>query len=231
MYEGQFSPVLNLALFSAALAAPQPDWPQNTVVTGFPLYDREVSGQAMPQELTEFLDSGPPPVVFTLGSTAVMAAGPFYTESIEAVRRLGRRAVLLIGRDPRNVPQGSLPRGVMACDYAPYSELFPRAAAIVHQGGIGTTAQAMRAGRPMVVVPYGFDQPDNGARVARLGIGKVIQRKAYCAERAAAVLSELLADDAYSRKAETVGARVRSEDGAGAACDAIERVSGAGRRE
>jgi len=87
------------------------------------------------------------PLVFTLGSSAVVDAGPFYENSVAATKLLGRRAVLLVGKDPRNRP-ASLPDGVVAFAYAPYSELFPRAAAIVHQGGIGTTAQAMRSGRP-----------------------------------------------------------------------------------
>ena len=96
----------------------------------------------MPSELIRFLDAGPLPLVFTLGSSAVVDAGPFYDHSATAAKLLGRRAVLLVGKDPRNRP-ATLPDGIVAFDYAPFSELFPRAAAIVHQGGIGTTAQAM----------------------------------------------------------------------------------------
>ena len=87
-----------------------------------------------------FLDDGPPPIVFTLGSSAVMDAGQFYEHSAAAAKLLGRRAVLLVGKDARNRP-ASLPDGVVAFDYAPFSELFPRAAAVVHHGGIGTTGR------------------------------------------------------------------------------------------
>ncbi|MGH9945429.1 MAG: glycosyltransferase, partial [Pyrinomonadaceae bacterium] len=161
-FEGQHSPALVLALFSALIGAPQPDWPANTVVTGFCFYDRlDFRGeQSAPPELLDFLDAGPPPVLFTLGSSAFWVAQDFYRESITAARTLGRRALLLIG-EARNRPAEPLPEEVAAFDYAPYGEVMPRCEAIVHQGGIGTTAQALRAGRPTLVVPFAFDQHDN----------------------------------------------------------------------
>jgi UDP:flavonoid glycosyltransferase YjiC (YdhE family) len=220
LFEGQHSPSLVLALFSKLLADRQPDWPRQTVITGFPFYDRDGEG-GMPQELTQFLGAGPPPLVFTLGTSAVLDAGPFYEHSAAAARLLGRRAVLLVGKDPRNRP-GSLPDGVVAFAYAPYSELFPGAAAVVHQGGIGTTAQAMRSGRPMLVMPYAHDQPDNAGRVTRLGIARTISRNRYAPDRAAAELRELLDNPAYSQRASTVGEKVRQEDGVRAACEALE---------
>jgi UDP:flavonoid glycosyltransferase YjiC (YdhE family) len=147
--DDMFSPYGTQAWFSQVLASPQVDWPAKVSVTGFPFYDKLTPGQGLSAELARFLDAGSPPVVFTLGSSAVFDAGPFYTESTEAVRALGCRAVLLVGNDPRNLPVRSLPDGVIVADYAPYSELFSRAAAVVHQGGAGTTAQALRAGVPM----------------------------------------------------------------------------------
>jgi UDP:flavonoid glycosyltransferase YjiC (YdhE family) len=222
VFEGQQSPSLVLALFSSLLGTRQPDWPVKTVITGFPFYDRN-GVPAMPPALVQFLADGPPPIVFTLGTSAVTDAGAFYQHSIAAARLLDRRAVLLVGKDPRNRPP-ALPEGIVAFDYVPYSDLFPRAAAIVHQGGIGTTAQAMRAGRPMLVMPYGHDQPDNGARVARLGIARVISRRDYRPRRAAAELRRLLDDPTLARRAAEVGRRVRAEDGVAAACDAIEQL-------
>ncbi|HEX4143732.1 MAG TPA: glycosyltransferase [Pirellulales bacterium] len=218
-FDGAHSPRLVLALFSPLLASPQPDWPRQTVVTGFPLYDRAAAG--MPPELVRFLDDGPPPLVFTLGSAAVLDAGRFYSDSATAAQMLGRRAILLTGPGGQNCPS-PLPPGVVVCDYAPFSELFPRAAAIVHHGGIGTTTQALRAGRPMLVMPYSYDQPDNAERVARLGVARVISRRSYNATRAAAGLDRLLSDSAYAARAAAIGARVRSEDGVKIACDALE---------
>jgi UDP:flavonoid glycosyltransferase YjiC (YdhE family) len=225
--DGQHAPALVLALFSELLGAKQADWPPQTRVAGFTFYDRD-GPDGMPPELARFLDAGPPPIVFTLGTSAVLDAGSFYEHSMAAARALGRRAVLLVGKGPRNRPAG-LPDGVVAFDYAPYSELFPRAAAVVHQGGVGTTGQAMRAGRPMLVLPYAHDQPDNAARVARLGIARVVPRRCYTPERAARELRRLLDDPAYAVRAAAVGERVRREDGVRVACDALEAMLGAPR--
>jgi UDP:flavonoid glycosyltransferase YjiC (YdhE family) len=134
--------------------------------------------------------------------------------------------VLLTGGDPLNEPAAPLPENVIAAPYAPFARLFPRVSAVVHQGGIGTTAQALRAGRPMLVVPFGGDQYDNGARVERLGAGRTIMRKHYTAERVAAELKQLLENPGYSEKAAEAGRRVRAEDGTRAACDAIEEQLG-----
>src|SRR5262249_33662355 len=152
--------------------------------------------------------TGPPPLVFTLGTSAVHDAGQFYVHSVAAVKLLGRRVVLLVGKNTLNRP-GSLPDGIVAFEYAPFSELFPRAAAIVHQGGIGTTAQAMRSGRPMLVMPYAHDQPDNAGRVTRLGIARTISRNRYTPDRAAAELRPLVDNPAYSKRAAEVGRQIR----------------------
>jgi UDP:flavonoid glycosyltransferase YjiC (YdhE family) len=135
---------------------------------------------------------------------------------------LGERALLLIG-DERNRP-ASLPEGVAAFDYAPYSEVLPRARAVVHQGGVGTTGQGLRAGVPSLVVPFSHDQFDNAARVARLGAGRSLPRSKYNAQSAARELRLMLNDKSYAERAAEVGRIVQSEDGAASACDAIEEV-------
>ncbi len=224
MFEGQHSPLLVLALFSHLFGKRQPDWPKQTVVTGFPFYDEDHA--QLPPELARFLESGPPPIVFTLGTSAVAQAGSFYEQSAEAAAMIGARAVLLTGKDPRNRPP-SLPPGVIAVDYVPYAALFPHAAAVVHQGGIGTTAQTMRAGRAMLVVPFAHDQPDNARRVSKLRIGRTLSRRSYTAERVAARLSQILNDRGYAARAARAGAVVRAENGVTAACDAIEETVGA----
>jgi rhamnosyltransferase subunit B len=217
LFEAQHSPRRVLAMFSGLLASPQPDWPPQTVVTGFPFYDRHHEQPGMPPDLERFLSDGPPPIVFTLGSSAVMAAGEFYRTSLEAAQRLGFRAVFLTGK----IEQG-LPTDAMAAQYAPHSELFPRAAAIVHHGGIGTTAQAMRSGRPMLVVPFAHDQFDNGARVKRLGIAEVLYRTRYTAATAERALRPLLEDPRYAKSGARVAAQIATEDGIVTAADEIE---------
>jgi rhamnosyltransferase subunit B len=222
LFDTQFSPRGTLALFSPLLGQPQPDWPPKVTLTGFAFYDRQQPEIPPPVGLEEFLDSGDPPLVFALGSAAVFVAGDFYRHSIEAARRLGRRTLLLIGGEQVNPIPRPLPPGVGVFAYAPYSQVFPRAAAIVHQGGIGTTAAAMRAGRPMLVVPFSHDQPDNARRVTRLGIARIIPRNAYCARRAAARLEVLLSGPACRARAQEVGQLVHQENGAEAAARLIE---------
>jgi len=225
MLEGQHSPSLVLALFSTAFGRPQPDWPPNTVVTGFPFYDRrDRAGDpaGLDPALVEFLEAGEPPVVFTLGSSAIWVAGDFYSESVKAARAAGVRALLLVGEE-RNRPD-KLPEGVAAFDYAPYSELLPRARAVVHQGGIGTTAQGLRAGVPAVVVPFSHDQFDNARRVSRIGAGRALPRAKYRAATAAEELRALLSDESYTTRAAEIGKQIRAEDGAVAAADALEEL-------
>lgn len=221
LFEGANSPDCVLALFSSALGQPQPDWPRQTIQTGFAFFD-DANATGMSAELARFLEAGPPPIVFTLGSSAVMDAGSFYHESMAAARLLGRRAVLLIGIDPRNRP-ADLGEDVLAVDYAPFSELFPRAAAIVHQGGVGTTGQALRSGRPMLVVPWAHDQFDNAERVRRLGVAQMLDKTRYRASTAAAALRQLLDDPTCVARARQVGDQVRAEDGVAAAVDAMLR--------
>ncbi|HEU5430827.1 MAG TPA: nucleotide disphospho-sugar-binding domain-containing protein, partial [Thermomicrobiales bacterium] len=221
-FEGQHSPLLTLGLFSSLLAAPQPDWPPSAVVTGFPFDDR-IGWAGMPPAIDAFLEAGPPPVVFTLGSSAVWNAGRFFRQSVDALEAIDRRGILLVGPDPSNLP-ARLPAGVIAAEYAPHGLLFPRAAAVVHHGGIGATGQAMRAGKPMLVVPFAHDQPDNAARVRRLGIARVLPSRRYDAPRAARALTALLDDAGYRTRAAAVGETVRAEQGVAAACDAIEAV-------
>jgi rhamnosyltransferase subunit B len=221
-FEGQHSPRLNLALFSRALAAPQPDWPAHTIVCGFPRYDGAPLDARVQAELEAFLASGDPPIVFGLGSSAVMVAGDFWRAAIEAAQRLGRRAILLTGTPPGRL--GAVPPTARAFNYLPYSAVFPRALAIVHSGGIGTLAQALAAGRPQLIVPVAFDQPDNARRTVALGTAGSIPFRKATAEAMSRELGALLATTDCASRARQIGDQVKREDGARAACDALEEV-------
>ena len=222
--EGKYSPLVHLALFSRVLGAPQPDWPANTVQPGFCFYDGADDLQKMPPALNDFLDSGAPPIVFTLGSAAVMDPGDFFEESIKAAKILNRRAVMLYG--VFNEPPSGFTDDIVGFDYAPFSQLFPHAAVVVHQGGVGTTGQVLRAGVPHLIMPYAHDQPDNAARCRRLGVAEKISRGSYNAESAARMLTKILGNTSYARNAAECGRVVRSEGGTSAACDAIEEQLG-----
>ena len=224
LFDAKHSPYLVLALFSRVLGVEQKDWPENTKITGFCYYDSDAGNAALPSNLEDFLAAGPAPVVFTLGSAAVLAAGKFYEFSAKAAMRLGVRAVLLIGSDQRNRPKAVLPDTICVAEYAPFSALFPRAALVVHQGGVGTTAQCLRAGKPMLIMPYSHDQPDNGRRMRRLKVARVIQRGNYTPLRVARKLEKMLEEPLFALRAAEVAAQLKYEDGVRSACNALEEL-------
>ena len=175
------SPELTIGLFPAWFAPPQADWPPQVKVTGFPLYDERGVSHLSP-DLLKFLDEGPPPIAFTFGS-AMWEAQDLLEQSARACALLGRRGILLT-RHRDHLP-AHLPLGVKHADYAPFSELLPRCAALVHHGGIGTASQGLATGVPQLVLPHAHDQLDNATRLARLGVAKFLAPKRYKAERAA----------------------------------------------
>lgn len=217
----KYSDLLNLALFSKVLGEPQPDWHQPTVQCGFAFYDGRQDVGKMPDGLRYFLRTGEPPIVFTLGSAAVWDARNFFNDSAAAAKELNRRAVLILGE---NEPPKNLPNTIAVFDYAPYGEVFPFAAAVVHQGGVGTTSQVLRAGVPQLVVPFSHDQPDNAARVARWGCARSIKRDNYAAESATRELRNLLGNVDYKRRALNAKAVIERENGVQSGCNEIEKV-------
>jgi rhamnosyltransferase subunit B len=229
--EAQHSPWAVLALFSRLLAEPQPDWPPRVRVTGPVLFGGRADAPTIPPDLERFLDAdADPPLVFTLGSSAVLAPGNFFREAALAARRLGRRAVLLAGSEAGNVARD---HRVIAVPWADHGALFPRASAVIHQAGAGTLHKALLAGRPQLAVPHGFDQPDNAHRAARLGVARVMTPRRFRARRVAAELARLLEDPAYLDRARNAAAVVAAEPGGAAAVDEVERVLAgamAGRR-
>jgi len=225
LFEGQFSPAGALGLYSPALGGVQPDYPAGAAIVGFASFDSEDGGESrLSPALAEFLSQGPAPLVFTLGSLIVNNPGGFFRESVAAARRLGLRAVLLVGPA---APDGAAGLGLRAGPdlridaYAPHSLLFPRAAAIVHQVGIGTLAQALRSGRPQLTVPFFADQLDNAARAVRLGVARRLSPTQYEAARVARELGRLLRDTHYAARARDLRAQLLQEDGAAAAADRI----------
>ncbi len=224
LFDAKHSPNLVLALFSRVLGTEQKDWPPNTLIAGFCFYDSDAGNAALPAHLEKFVSAGPPPVVFTLGSAAVLAAGDFYEVSAKAAISLGLRAVLLIGNDPRNQLRQTLPDSICVAEYAPYSALFSRASLVVHQGGVGTTAQCLRAGTPMLIMPYSHDQPDNARRMKRLKVAKVIEKSSYTRARVARKLKAMLAEPQFAERARKVALQISHEDGVKTACDALEAL-------
>lgn len=226
LFEGQHSPYAVLALYSQVFGGPHPDYPRQATITGQLRYDHS-HGAALSPSVQAFLDAGEAPVVFTLGTSAVEVAGRFWEESIAAVSQLGARGVLLAGGEAaaRLAPQA--PAHVLVVEGAPHSQLFPRAAAVVHQCGMGTLGTAFAAGIPQLAVPHANDQPDNAWRLERLGVARTRYPQRYRARRVATDLRALLDDPRYRRRAGEIAAVVNAERGVDTACDVIERVLGA----
>lgn len=224
LFEGQFSAHGTLALFDAPLMRPQADWPPHTRLCGTPLFDGTAPESADLTRLQEFLAAGAPPLVFALGSSAVWLGGDFWLAALEAARQLGRRAILITGTGRL----ANLPPWACEFGYLPYSQVFPHACAIVHQAGIGTLAQALRAGRPQLITPVWFDQPDNAARAVRLGVARTLPFRRVSAARLVRQLRPLLAVPGYAAAARAVASDLVGIDGAAVAAQYISEALASG---
>lgn len=219
MGQWMHSPQCVLALFPDWFGPPQSDWPAQVMTTGFPLFD-EAGLHAADEVLDAFLDAGTPPVIVTPGST-VTDANAYFGAALRALRDSGRRALLLTREGER---LGALPATVLVRPYVPMSQVLPRAAALIHHGGVGTTALALAAGVPQLATPFAHDQFDNAERVQRLGCGLRLDSPVDPAALGKA-LRRLLDDDSMQARCSEYRARV--DAGAvsrGRAADALEQL-------
>jgi UDP:flavonoid glycosyltransferase YjiC (YdhE family) len=213
------SPQRVLGLFPEWFAPPAPDWPEQTQLTGFPLYD---DFQEVPPDVVDFLASGSPPIVFTPGS-AMRHSRAFFAESVAACRLLGQRGVLLT-RFPEQVPP-ELPDGVRHFDYLPLSRVLPCAAALVSHGGIGSVSQALAAGVPQLVMPMAFDQWPNALRLEQLGVAVSLRPKAYRAAAVAQLLMQLLTSAEVANRCRSYARKLEDRNSLAAACQAVEGLA------
>jgi len=203
---------------------PRPDdWPVWHRLTGFWFLDGD---EDLPAEVEAFLAGGPPPVYVGFGSLPARDPAATAATLVEGARRVGRRVILLRGWGDLDVGEDA--SDVLVVDEVPHARLFPRVAAIVHHGGAGTTAAALRAGRPQVVVPHFADQPFWAEQVRRLGVAPPpVPIRRLDADRLAAALRQAL-DPRTRDRAAAVGERIAAEDGVGAAVELIGRFVGGG---
>ncbi|HKK72671.1 MAG TPA: glycosyltransferase [Candidatus Krumholzibacteria bacterium] len=195
----------------------QPDWPDDVTLTDFPLFD---PGEDAPLDpaVQDFLGAGSPPVVFT-GGSANVHMDELLRAGLRSCRASGERGLFLL---PEPESLGPLPDGFAAFGFTPLGALLPHCRAVVHHGGIGTTARVLRSGLPQVVVPHSHDQPDNALRVEALGAGAVVPSAKLDGKRLEAALRRELNRD---RTAAPIAAHVAgSADGPGDAAAAITRL-------
>jgi rhamnosyltransferase subunit B len=210
---------LTLTLFPSWFGPTQPDWPRPLQEGRFVLHDA-AAGSPLSERLSAFLAAGDPPVIFTAG-TGHAHAHEHFRSAAEACARVGCRAVLLT-RFREQVPD-SLPESVCWQPYAPFGTLLPRAAALVHHGGIGTSAEALRAGVPQLVMPFAFDQFDNAMRLQDLGVGRMLPAASVNARRLARELGDLLRSEQARRKAAEIAQRLRHPPALSELCEQLER--------
>jgi UDP:flavonoid glycosyltransferase YjiC (YdhE family) len=194
LFRWWLSPELVIGLFPAWYAAPQPDWPPQLRLAGFGRFDG-VRGQ-LPEDVRDFCQTGSPPVVFTLG-TGMAHAREFFRAAVSACAMLGARGLLLT-RYPELLP-GHLPSSIRHCEFAPFRQLLPLCGAVVHHGGVGTTAAALEAACPQVVLPMAWDQPDNAARIERLRVGRVLGPRQRTGGHMARALARLMTPETRAR--------------------------------
>jgi rhamnosyltransferase subunit B len=219
MHRWLHSPQLVIGFFPPWFAAPQPDWPQNMHLVGFPLWDADDAAGL--EEAMEFLGTGTAPIIFTPGSAGA-TMHTFFRESVKAAQRAGMRA-MLVTNHPGQTP-ANLPPGIKAFGYLPFSKVLPRSALLVYHGGIGTLAQGIKAEVPHLVVPHAYDQFDNAWRLRRLGLGESIPIGSYRARRAARAILGLTSDAASAQLRRDYAQRIDSNAAIERAADLIEQL-------
>ena len=204
--------------FSQHVVPPPPDWhPQ--VFTTSDWFEPQPNWQP-PDELTNFINRGSPPVFFGFGSMPIPSAQSTTQLILQAVENTGQRAILQAGWGLLDAI--SLPDYVHPIEYVPYDWLFPRMSALVHHGGSGTTAAGLRSGVPALVVPFLFDQHFWGKRIAELGVGpRPIPFKKLTTESLADAIRALLNESEMRAHAAKMGGKLRREDGLQAAVQLI----------
>lgn len=201
------SPDKLLGLWPEWFGPKQPDWPSHATLTGFPMFD-EAGQHDIDSELEEFLEAGTPPVVFAPGS-ANSHGTSFFADAINICNNTSQRGILLTPY-PETVP-ANLPNTVKHFNYVPFSEVLPRSRALVHHGGIGTTAQAMRAGIPHFVRNLAHDQLDNLSRLRELGIGDGMNARKFNSKSGTHMLNKILNNNSIVDNCKVVASKFEPE--------------------
>ncbi|MFD5640515.1 glycosyltransferase [Streptomyces anulatus] len=207
--------------FSAALVARPSDWRSGLEVVGnwWPYHD---AAERLHTDLEDFLHAGPRPVLIGFGSMASGDGERLSEIAVQALRRAGLRGILQAG----SAGLAADGNDVITIGDVPHASLFPRLAAVVHHGGAGTSAAALRAGVPAVTVPVTADQPFWATRLAAIGAAAdPIPFRSLTAERLADSLDQVVKQQAHRRAAARAAHHLLTENGAGQVLRAIQQLS------
>ncbi len=224
MLTGNLSPYLSILTALPSFTPVSSRWPPQVHQTGYCPYRGYRAWHPSP-ELKRFLEGQGSLVLVTAGS---MAHGEdehshrLYSVCLGAVETLGARA-LLVG--PR---EGHVGKRSMAVPFVPFHEVLPRCAAVIHHGGVGTVQEAMLAGIPQLILPWGADHFFNAARAQEAGIAEVLLLRAYSSTALLRALREVLEGPA-SEAARELAERARSEVGTSTTADLLESFLGSHR--
>lgn len=215
-YMGQ--PATRLLSISEHVIDRPDDWDARSIMTG---YWRLPSSEERPApEIEAFLNQGEPPVYIGFGSMLAPNATKLVREAVKGLKKAGLRGI--IARGWAQLPDQAGDH-VLFIDGAPHDRLFPRCRAIVHHGGAGTTAAALHAGRPSLVIPFMMDQPWWAERLRETGLSPPpLLPKRLTAGRFARALRRLVRGEAYARRCQDIARELASENGVGRAADIIE---------
>ena len=215
--------------YSPTVIPKSANWTEQVQVTGYWFLDSPANFSP-PPELVDFLEAGQPPVYIGFGSMSDHASASFadrnsqlMTEiALSALAKTGQRGILLTGWGA--LSNINLPDSVLKIDSIPHNWLFPQMAAIVHHGGAGTTAAALRSGVPNIVIPFISDQPFWGHRVMQLEVApKPIPKKKLTLEKLATAIRTTIEDKIMRQRAAVLGQKIRSEDGVAQAVKAFHQ--------
>jgi rhamnosyltransferase subunit B len=208
-----------IGLWPEWFAPNDPSWIFELSLVGF-IWNQEFETGEIPKDVEEFLAEGEPPVLITHGTSKPIKGG-FFSASIEACKITGRRGIAVSPHD--KVLPSYLPSSVKRYEYLPFASLLPRVGAVIHHGGIGTVNQTLIAGIPQLVLAHGFDRPDNGDRVRRLGIGECLPPNSWRPEEVAAALRRIMTSEVQVRCREMSLRRTNVAEAVAAVCDIVDR--------
>jgi rhamnosyltransferase subunit B len=218
-FQTESKALLQIGFFPEWFGMRAKDWPENIKLVGFPLQNRASANTR--SEMDAFIEECGAPIIFTSG-TGVKDVAELFQEGRKICEQLQVPGLFVGGNSGVEFLQGSNLCAHM--DYIDFEYALPKALAIIHHGGIGTTAQAIKAGIPQLIRPIKYDQPDNAERIYKLGLGTYVMPERFKVEQVAPMIGNMIQKGKNSRALKHYAADVNNSSAIIYACDLIEQV-------